>query len=121
MADQLVAQIEEYLRGKASLDDLTRWVLSNLQSILDSGDREAVRLANAVDTELIRFSEELLTVEALEDRLRSLAGRQTTIPFGKYFSLAAESTFGATGSLTVRAFPKELTTVENLLGECRVG
>jgi len=116
MADQLMARMEEYLRGKMSLDDLSRWLVVNLQFVLDSGDREAILLANAIDVGLIGLSEGLMTRDEFDDKLRSLAREQKTIAVGERDVLSVAST----GSRTMWAFADNLMPVENLRHQCSV-
>ncbi len=47
------------------------WLLQHLQAILDSGDAEALALANQVDADLMELGERLIDNEKLNHRLHS--------------------------------------------------
>lgn len=79
MLHHLVAQIEECLQGRSSTTDLEGWLVSNLQRILDSGDAEAVRLANELDADLMAAGDAALEENEFWRRLDSYVRRAQTI------------------------------------------
>lgn len=64
----LRASLERYLNQQGSLRDIEKWLLSNLQEILDSGNQQAVELTNQVDADLVEFGEGLIDEAMLKDR-----------------------------------------------------
>lgn len=72
MLAQLLYRIRAYLDGSCTLDDLEIWLISNLERILLSGNKEAVRMANELDADLIWLQEGLITQEEFRTHLRRL-------------------------------------------------
>jgi len=56
----LLEEIDRYLCRVTTLQDLETWLLENLQRILNSGDVQAMTLANQLDADLIDLREGLL-------------------------------------------------------------
>lgn len=73
LINDLLSQIESYLSGHQTLQGLEQWLLLNLQTILDSGDQQAIALANAVDALLVDAGEGLTTCEEMVAQLEALA------------------------------------------------
>ena len=71
MLTELLAQIDSYLLGRFSLEYLEEWLVSNLQKILDSGEQEAVDLANKIDADIIESSEGIIDQSTIWERLQS--------------------------------------------------
>ncbi len=61
MRNQFVSALESFLEGSLQLGGLQRWILSNLQLLLDSGDSAVVESANALDAAIVDFGEELIS------------------------------------------------------------
>ncbi|PIU54908.1 MAG: hypothetical protein COS88_06120, partial [Chloroflexi bacterium CG07_land_8_20_14_0_80_51_10] len=80
MRQELRQQILLYLNGHCTLRYLESWVLSNLQRILDSGDEEAIEMANLIDADLVELGEGLVDEKTLLEHLESLLSRYETIP-----------------------------------------
>jgi hypothetical protein len=71
----LRASLERYLNQQGSLRDIEEWLLTHLQDILDSGNQQAVELANQVDADIVEFGEGLLDEAMLKARfVRYLTG-----------------------------------------------
>jgi len=77
--------IDRYLTGQCDRKELERWLVEHLQAILDSGNEQAIKLANQVDAALIEIQEGLLTEEALKRRLAGLLGRETDRTIAEVF------------------------------------
>ena len=71
MLTELLAQIDSYLLGHFSLEYLEEWLVSHLQKILDSGEQEAVDLANKIDADIIESSEGIIDQSTIWERLQS--------------------------------------------------
>lgn len=84
MLHQLLNYVECYLTERCSLRDLEAWLLSNLQGILDSGDKTAIEVANQVDADLIEFGEGLIDEATLRERLERCVRFRETIQIVSY-------------------------------------
>lgn len=69
LRSHFLASLEQYLGHQASLQEVGEWLLAHLQEILDSGDRDTIRLANQVDADLVEFNEGLIDESILRERL----------------------------------------------------
>ena len=78
MVSELLEKVWLYLNGDRTLEYLETWVLSNLQNILDSGDAEAIEIANQFDADLVELGEGLLNEETLRTNLLYLATLKDT-------------------------------------------
>ena len=65
----LLEEIDRYLCRVTTLQDLETWLLENLQRILNSGDVQAMTLANQLDADLIDLREGLLDTAGFRARL----------------------------------------------------
>ena len=63
--------MDSYLLAHCTRRDLETWLLSNLQIILDSGEKAAIDLANKVDADLVEFGEGLMDELTLREHLQS--------------------------------------------------
>ena len=75
---ELLEKIERYLDSSFSDSQLETWVVSNLQRILDSGDAEAIHVANEVDASFVELGEDIIDRPTLIERLRTLATEAST-------------------------------------------
>jgi Asp-tRNA(Asn)/Glu-tRNA(Gln) amidotransferase C subunit len=80
MIYEIRARVEAYLREELTLEDITSWLMQSLQAILDSGDSEAISVADKLDTLLIDSEDGRLDRESFLDSLRELAAGQVTVP-----------------------------------------
>ena len=87
MRSEFVAVLNQILLGSASLDDFQTWLLSNLQSILDSGDSGAIDAANELDADLMQLAQGEITDNQLIEDVGLWAERLQTI----VMSLASEN------------------------------
>ena len=69
--------VKRYLDDQVAADALDRWVLERLQAILDSGDAQAITLANAVDGGLVQLQEGAITKAELREELQPLVAGLT--------------------------------------------
>lgn len=79
MLNELLNKIDYYLIEQSSLEELETWLLSNLQRILDSGNKDAVEVANDVDADLVEFHEKLIDEATLRERLDSYITHKETV------------------------------------------
>jgi len=71
MLNELLKQINAYLTGQVSVQQLEDWTVSHLQSVLDSKDSKAIDLADKIDADLVQFDEGIFDEKTLKDRLQS--------------------------------------------------
>lgn len=81
MLNELLNNIGSYLNGECALQDLEGWLLSNLQAILDSGDKKAMGLADELDADLVELSEGLIDERTIRERLENIVGLEKTVTF----------------------------------------
>jgi len=79
MRAQLAQIIHRYLIGELRVQELEDWLVSQLQRILDGGDRIAMEIADEVDADLVWFGERLISEKILRDRLWVYLSRLNTI------------------------------------------
>lgn len=79
MIREIREHIDSYLVGRSSLRDLESWVLSNLQTILSSGDETAIDIANQIDADLVELSEQLTDEITLRGRFAGYVARSLTL------------------------------------------
>ena len=65
-------RMDSFLVGDPSDRGLESWVVVNLQRILDSEDKLAIDLVNAVDVNLIRLHDEIIDLAEFHTALDSL-------------------------------------------------
>jgi hypothetical protein len=71
MIRELLDKILSYLNAYITLQQLETWLVSNLQKIIDSNDKDAEQIANEVDACLVEFGEGLIDLETLHAHLAS--------------------------------------------------
>jgi hypothetical protein len=71
MIRELLDNILSYLNAYITLQQLETWLVSNLQKIINSNDRDAVQVANDVDACLVEFGEGLIDLGTLHAHLES--------------------------------------------------
>ena len=67
---KLLETIKSYVLGEITLQELEEWLLSNLQDILDSGDKRAADIANEMDADLVEFAEGIVSESDIRDHLQ---------------------------------------------------
>ncbi|MFC1987936.1 hypothetical protein ACFLVH_05290 [Chloroflexota bacterium] len=70
MLTQLLDRTNAVLLNQNTLEELEGWLVSHLQEILDSGSKKAIEIANRIDADLIGYSEDLLDLSTLYERLQ---------------------------------------------------
>lgn len=79
MLQRLLTELNRYVNGLITWQDLEAWLVSHLQAILDSGDSRAVEIANEVDGRLVELGENLTTEEELRLGVEALVRIGETI------------------------------------------
>ena len=111
MVEDLRGEIDRYLIGRADLRQLESWLVSRLQSILDSGDARLIENANSLDADLVEYGEGLLDEQALHRRLEAyLRGMETILLDTRNMEVATESG-AATIVSNVVELPGGVTTI----------
>lgn len=102
MLQQVLTCAYKYLNGFWTLKDLQTWLLSNLQRILESGDRAAIEMANEIDADLVELNEGLVSEMEVRARLASYVSSRETIPFSVFETEHPLSTHAAITAETFR-------------------
>ena len=79
MRSRFVTVLNGFLLGSESLADLQNWLLSNLQTILDSGDSAAIEAANELDSDLIELGERLIDENVFIGRVERWVNKLQTV------------------------------------------
>lgn len=79
MYQPLLSELSRFATGQSTASELERWLVSELQSILDSRDEEAIDLVNQVDSMLIEFGEGLATERDLLERVQAAVRMAETL------------------------------------------
>lgn len=69
MRNTFLDTLDGFLSGELSLDALQGWMLSNLQSIINSGDDEMIEAANAMDATIVDLGEGIVGDQELTDQV----------------------------------------------------
>ncbi len=109
MLGQLRRNIDRYLTGRSSLQNLERWLLSHLQQILDSGDAKATQIANQLDADLVELGEGLIDQTILRQQLQSYLREGETVRESFPKAKAAATFHGTTAvdTLTIPVAPSQ--------------
>lgn len=113
MFSQLLNRIDSYLVLRSTVRDLETWLLSNLQQILNSGDKELIELANKVDADFMELGEGLVDEATLRNRFDSYIRTYNTIPINFF---EAKTTVNDQATSTSETFNQRLVVpglVEN--------
>ena len=116
MVAELLNQIDSYLTLRSTIRDLETWLVSNLQQILDSGDDNAIEVANRVDADLVELGEGLVDEATLRERFSSYILDYNTIAIS---FCEAESTTSAHISAASETFSDQVE-VPGLVEDHRV-
>ena len=76
LLSEILDQIDTYLTGASSDRQLEGWIVANLQRILDSGDTEAIRLADEIDASFIEVGEGIIDQSFLHRRFEEIEKRE---------------------------------------------
>ncbi len=75
----IVDKVNAYLQGKVAEDELEDWIVGHLQAVLDSGEKEAIHIANEVDVSFVELEESIIDRPTLRARLAELAVRHNSV------------------------------------------
>lgn len=78
MLQRLLRYVSDFLAGRSTRTDLERWLLANLQALIESGDQNVVALANEIDADLIALNERLIDTTTFVERLQAYLSREDT-------------------------------------------
>jgi len=79
--DAILDQLRSYLNRTLSLRQLEDWVLPNLQSILDAGDQDSIKLIDEVDVLLMELADGELSELEFFWRVNALVSAANTFHF----------------------------------------
>lgn len=102
MLTQLLNRIDSYLLLHCTLQDLEAWLLSNLQRILDFGQKTAIDLANEVDADLVELGEGLIDELTFRERLLSYIRIRDTLPFEYYETQPRDTVTTSSSTVTIK-------------------
>ncbi|MEW6141848.1 MAG: hypothetical protein AB1597_01655 [Chloroflexota bacterium] len=114
MLSELLKQIECTLNGEISLSALEDWLVSHLQSILDSGDAQAIEIANGIDADLIEYRERILDIEEILNRLQAFLARGSTIVV-EFGDVPTSKTLTASQDIPVRTKPIVISDLPHVI------
>lgn len=79
--DAVLDQLRSYLNRTLSLRQLEDWVLANLQSILDAGDQNSIKLIDEVDVLLMEVADGELSEQEFFWKVHGLVSASSTYHF----------------------------------------
>ena len=79
MLQELITGLSRYSNQEAGLCDLEAWIVLHLQEILDSGEQEAITIADELDGLLIQLSEGLVTEADILATINGILCRRGTV------------------------------------------
>ena len=85
---RIIEALKKYVSGSSGERDLERWVLSNYQQILDSGEESAAMLANEINALFIEQSEDLVSKDEMQYALAEILRREESTA---YFQIGKNS------------------------------
>ena len=77
---ELLCQINNYLEGISSDDDLEDWIVANIQRSMDTGDATASRILDEVDVSFVELGEGIIDLAEFNERLASLSEESRALP-----------------------------------------
>ena len=81
MFSKLLNQIDHCLLRLISLSDFEDWLVAHLQEILDSGEQDAIEMANQIDADFAEYSQGILDEQTIFDNLHSYFSETFTVNF----------------------------------------
>ena len=75
----IIDEVNAYLQGNIAEDELEDWIVGHLQVVLDSGDKEAIHIANEVDASFVELEESIINRTTLRTRLAELTLRHNSV------------------------------------------
>ena len=79
----MIEELEKYVCGSSSEKDLERWVISNYQQILDSGEESAAMLANEINALFVEQSEDLVSKEEIPYTIEEILRRERSTVYSQ--------------------------------------
>lgn len=76
LVHSILQEIRRVLRGEQSHDEFEEWLLSRLNSILSSGEEDAIAVANELDAMFVELGEDLLGADEFDARLAEILQRE---------------------------------------------
>lgn len=113
MDRELLKEIQNYLNGYCTLQDLESWILSNLQTILESGDESTIHAVNQLDADFVELSEGLINEASIREHLQNYASIKETIESDFFDTVQFLNTEATTVAVTIR-YHSEVMPVVNL-------
>lgn len=94
----LLQEIRLVVQGARSRQDLEQLLLSNLQGILSSNDKDAISLANELDAMFIDLGEGIISSEEFDDQLEAILEREASTVRG----VMGQPVYETVGEKTIR-------------------
>jgi hypothetical protein len=79
MLQELITRLSKYSNQETGLRDLEDWIVLHLQETLDSGEQEAITIADELDGLLIQLSEGLVTEADILAAINGILCRRGTV------------------------------------------
>ena len=79
MLQELITRLSKYSNQEMGLRDLEDWIMLHLQEMLDSGEQEAITIADELDGLLIQLSEGLVTEADILAAIDEILCRRGTV------------------------------------------
>ena len=80
LRSKLITALSQFLAGASPLEDLQSWVLSNLQTVLESGDSAAIDAVNALDADFVELGEQVMEYSYFIGSVERWINRLQTVP-----------------------------------------
>ena len=95
---RLLDRIDRYLVGELTARNLERWLLANLQGLIDSGDEKVLALANKVDAGFVQLDENIIDLVEFHASLDGLLrNARTSLINIEQAAVKTRSTLGSAG------------------------
>ena len=75
----VIDEVNAYLQGNIAEDELEDWIVGHLQVVIDSGDEEAIHIANEVDVSFVELEESIIDRATLRTRLAELTVKHNSV------------------------------------------
>lgn len=73
---EILGQLKQYAEGRSSAESVESWILSQYQSILNSGERDAINLANEINALFVELGEQVIAQEECDRSLATILERE---------------------------------------------
>ena len=81
--NRIIEELEKYVVGSSRERDLERWVISNYQQILDSGEESAAMLASEINALFVEQSEDLVSKEEMQHTFEEILRRERSTVYSQ--------------------------------------